>query len=149
MSKIFLVNLSFCSAFILGKIGAMSLWCRAYSLHYKNNNQLLLSWLEFQKRVLQLLVDIRDTIHVATSSAGTSYEVKPANTEEEFQALENCLEDESEGAELVSFKPQVVLGSDYQAMETWFHNSNVHGANVQGLKFSGIISDFRQRALLN
>ncbi|CAM4661246.1 unnamed protein product [Leuciscus chuanchicus] len=54
---------------------------------------------EFQKRVLQLLVEIKDTIHVATSSAGTSYEVKPANTEEELEALENRLEDKNEGAE--------------------------------------------------
>ncbi|KTG40689.1 hypothetical protein cypCar_00005433 [Cyprinus carpio] len=55
---------------------------------------------EFQKRVLQLLVEIKDTIHIATSSVGTSYEVKPANTEEELNALENRLEDKNEGAEL-------------------------------------------------
>ncbi|XP_049900255.1 uncharacterized protein LOC126390140 [Epinephelus moara] len=55
---------------------------------------------KFQKRVLQLLLEIKDTIHVATSSAGTSYEVKPANTEEELEALENRLEDKNEGAEL-------------------------------------------------
>lgn len=77
------------------------------------------------------------------------YEVKPANTEEELEALENRLEDKNEGAELVSFNPQVVLGSEYQASETWFHNSNVHGANVQGFKFSGTVPDFRQRALLD
>ncbi|MED6246861.1 hypothetical protein ATANTOWER_025083 [Ataeniobius toweri] len=52
------------------------------------------------KRVLQLLLEIKDTIHVASSSAGTSYEVKPANTEQEFEALENCLEDKNEGAGL-------------------------------------------------
>ena len=77
------------------------MWCRAYSLHY--NNRSFLFWLEFQKRVLQLLVEIKETIHVATSSAGTTYEVKPANTEEELEALENRLEDENEGAELVRF----------------------------------------------
>ena len=37
--------------------------------------------------------------------------MKPANTEEELEALENRLEDKNEGAELVSFNPQVVLGS--------------------------------------
>lgn len=104
----------------------MILWCRPYSLHYKNNNRSLLFWLEFQKRVLQLLVEIKDTIHIATSSVGTSYEVKPANTEEELNALENRLEDKNEGAELVSFNPQVVLGSEDQTSETWFHNSNIH-----------------------
>ncbi len=83
----------------------MILWCIAYSMHYKNNNPSVLSGLEFQKRVLQLLVEIKDALHVATSSAGRVYEVKPANTEEEFQALENRLEDENEGAELVSFNP--------------------------------------------
>lgn len=88
------------------------LWCRAYSLHYKNNNRSLLFWLEFQKRVLQLLVDIKDTIRVATS-AGTAYELNPANTLEELKALENRLEDVNEGAELVSFNPQVLLGSEY------------------------------------
>ncbi|CAL8383473.1 unnamed protein product [Arctogadus glacialis] len=48
-----------------------------------------------------LLVEIRDTIHVATSSAGTCYEVKLANIEEELEALENRLEDKNEGAELI------------------------------------------------
>ena len=70
--------------------------------------------------------------------------MKPANTEEELEALENRLENKNEGAELVSFNPKVVLGSEYQASKTWFQNSN-----VQGLKFSGTIPDFRQRALLN
>ncbi|CAM4718168.1 unnamed protein product [Leuciscus chuanchicus] len=63
-------------------------------------HDLKVSFNEFQKRVLQLLVEIKDTIHVATSSSGTSYEVKPANTEEELEALENHLEDKNEGAEL-------------------------------------------------
>ncbi|KAM9487732.1 uncharacterized protein Hap1MRO34_004892 [Clarias gariepinus] len=54
---------------------------------------------KFQKRVLQLLVDIKDTIRVATS-AGTAYELNPANTLEELKALENRLEDVNEGAEL-------------------------------------------------
>ncbi|KAL1268835.1 hypothetical protein QQF64_034198 [Cirrhinus molitorella] len=54
---------------------------------------------KFQKRVLQLLVDIKDTIRVATS-AGTAYELNPANTLEELKALENRLEDINEGAEL-------------------------------------------------
>ncbi|MEQ2244370.1 hypothetical protein ILYODFUR_016409 [Ilyodon furcidens] len=55
---------------------------------------------KFQKKVLQLLLEIKDTIHVASSSAGTSYEVKPANTEQKFEALEKRLEDKNEGAEL-------------------------------------------------
>lgn len=79
----------------------MMLWCRAYLLHDQNMNLLLLFWPEFQKRVLQLLVEIKDPIiHVAASSVGTSYEVKPANSEEELEALENRLEDQNEGAEL-------------------------------------------------
>ncbi|KAL7394842.1 hypothetical protein ABVT39_005260 [Epinephelus coioides] len=64
---------------------------------------LMIKSTEFQKRVLQLLLEIKDTIHVATSSAGTSYEVKPANTEEELEALENRLEDKNEGAELSKY----------------------------------------------
>ncbi|XP_049446669.1 uro-adherence factor A-like isoform X2 [Epinephelus fuscoguttatus] len=64
------------------------------------NEDFPMSEKKFQKRVLQLLLEIKDTIHIATSSAGTSYEVKPANTEEELEALENCLEDKNEGAEL-------------------------------------------------
>jgi len=81
----------------------MILRCRAYSLHYKNNKRPLLFWLEFQKRVLQLLVEIKDSICVATGTSGTSYEVKPANTEEELKALENRLEDKNEGEKLVKF----------------------------------------------
>ncbi|KAK7160564.1 hypothetical protein R3I94_001916 [Phoxinus phoxinus] len=59
---------------------------------------------KFQKRVLQLLVDIKDIIHIATS-AGTAYELNPANTEEELNALGDRLEDVNEGAELVEIYP--------------------------------------------
>ncbi|XP_039649843.1 uncharacterized protein LOC120555230 isoform X2 [Perca fluviatilis] len=77
---------------------------KAMSTHARSNKlrkeDFPMSEKKFQKRVLQLLVEIKDTIHVATSSAGTSYEVKPANTEEELEALENRLENKNEGAEL-------------------------------------------------
>ncbi|XP_042610152.1 uncharacterized protein LOC109091630 isoform X6 [Cyprinus carpio] len=77
---------------------------KATSMHAHSNKlrkeDFPMSEKKFQKRVLQLLVEIKDTIHIATSSVGTSYEVKPANTEEELNALENRLEDKNEGAEL-------------------------------------------------
>ncbi|XP_072566376.1 uncharacterized protein [Paramormyrops kingsleyae] len=73
--------------------------CRGSSGSKLRREDFPMSEKKFQKRVLQLLVDIKDTIRVATS-AGTAYELNPANTLEELKALENRLEDVNEGAEL-------------------------------------------------
>ncbi|XP_077063455.1 uncharacterized protein LOC143715536 [Siphateles boraxobius] len=59
---------------------------------------------EFQKKVLQMLIDIRDSIKIAIgTSGGTTFNLKQANSKIEFQELESRLEDKMERAALQAY----------------------------------------------
>ncbi|XP_057187742.1 uncharacterized protein LOC130553021 [Triplophysa rosa] len=60
---------------------------------------------KFQKKVLQMLIEIRDLVKIVTTSPdGTTFKVKPAITKKDYEELESRLSDDKETAALVSFK---------------------------------------------
>ena len=59
------------------------------------------SYLGFQKNVLRMLMEIRDSIKIALPS-GKALLIQPAATDTEFMELESRLADEKERAALVS-----------------------------------------------
>jgi len=51
-----------------------------------------------------MLIDVRDLVKVAIRTTDvTAYTLKPANSVNELQELESCLQDKNERAALVSF----------------------------------------------
>lgn len=69
------------------------------------------SYLGFQKNVLRMLMEIRDSIKIALPSAGAALLIQPAKTDTEFMELESRLADEKERTDLVSLTVSNYLSS--------------------------------------
>ncbi|KAI7790513.1 putative NACHT [Triplophysa rosa] len=93
--------------------------------------------LEFQKKVLQILIDIRDTVRIALRNTdGTAFNLKPANNNVEFLQIESRLEDKNERVALQAYLKRLG-GVDYvdmvkKSMSATLSNAVMSQMNLKG-----------------